>query len=70
MPGTLLHDIQDVVRDPVVEHAEILGVLEGGSARLVVRGGEIPASQLQQLRNVLGTYTLARIKAGSPPARL
>ena len=64
MPQLLLDDLGDVVRRPRLPAARFKVVVEDRRARLVVVRGEIPATQLQQLRNVVGTYPVAAIRAG------
>jgi hypothetical protein len=64
MPQRLLDDLGDVVRRPRLTAARFKVVVEDRRARLVVVRGEIPATQLQQLRNVVGTYPVAAIRAG------
>lgn len=64
LPQRLLDDLSDVLRRPRLRSARFKVVVEDRRARLVVTKGEIPATQLQQLRNVVGTYPVAAIKAG------
>jgi hypothetical protein len=63
IPGPLLQDIADIVQRPRVPSGRIRVCREGGRARLLARG-EFEPGQIQQLRNVLGTYTLSQIIAG------
>jgi hypothetical protein len=65
LPNRLLQDIADIVARPPA-HGTLRALRESGHARLVARGRFEPA-QLQQVRNVLGTYRLAQIVAGKPP---
>jgi uncharacterized protein DUF3634 len=67
IPQSLLHDIDDVVASPPIEHAELRAVRRVGQAELLVRG-EVGSEQRQRLRNVLGCYSLQRILAGGRPA--
>jgi hypothetical protein len=62
----MLVDVGDVVKRPCVAHGLIRIVLDGGAPRVVVKGA-ITAAQLQQLRNVVGGYPLARLR--STPVR-
>ena len=65
MPQTLLDEMNDVTQREGVADARITVIVEDGSPRLTGSGyGEGVA---QQLRNVIGTYPLARIKAGGRP---
>jgi hypothetical protein len=68
MPQSLLTDLEDIVRSPPIERAEVWAVRRGGRAQLETKG-EISAEQCQRLRNVVGTYSLQRIRAGARPAR-
>ncbi|MFO0564796.1 MAG: DUF3634 family protein [Polyangiaceae bacterium] len=67
MPQRLLDEIADVVRKPKLDAVRIVAVVENGSPRLVVRRGTVSDAQLQQLRNVLGRFRLAEIRAGGRP---
>lgn len=64
LPQRLLDDLADVVERPRLASARFKVVVEDRRARLVVLRGDIPAGQLQQLRNVVGTYPVAAIRAG------
>jgi hypothetical protein len=68
MPQSLLIDLEDIVRSPPIERAEVWAVRRSGRAQLETKG-EISAEQCQRLRNVVGTYSLQRIRAGARPAR-
>jgi hypothetical protein len=63
IPQSLLDEIGDVVRSPMVGDAELRVVRRGGRPELSSRG-ELGADQLQRLRNVLGRYSVQRIAAG------
>jgi hypothetical protein len=63
IPQSLLDEIGDVVRSPLVADAELRVVRRGGKPELSCRG-ELGADQLQRLRNVLGRYSVQRIAAG------
>ena len=65
MPQRLLDEIADIVKRPRVDHGEIRVVIEGGSPRVLTAG--IGEGQTQQLRNVVGTYRVAQIRAGGRP---
>lgn len=64
MPQRLLDELADVVRRPKLESARFKVVVEDRRARLVVTRGTIPPGQLQQLRNVVGTFPVPAIRAG------
>jgi Protein of unknown function (DUF3634) len=63
LPQRLLNDIVDVVRRPAIARCEIRVVAEAGRPRVVVRG-KISDAQLQRLRNVVGKFQVAQIRAG------
>jgi hypothetical protein len=63
IPQALLDEIGDVVRSPRVTEAELRVVRSSGRPELSARGALGP-DQLQQLRNVLGRYSVQRIAAG------
>ena len=63
IPQSLLDEIGDVVRSPMVAEAELRVERRGGKPELSIRG-ELGADQLQRLRNVLGRYSVQRIAAG------
>jgi hypothetical protein len=63
IPQSLLDEIGDVVRSPMVAEIELRVVRRAGRPELSSRG-EIGQDQLQQLRNVLGRYSVQRIAAG------
>lgn len=62
VPARMLADVGDVVRRPRVAHALVRVVLEGGAPRVLVRGA-MTAAQVQQLRNVVGGYPLAKLRS-------
>jgi len=64
LPPRLLTDLSDVVRSPPVARAEIWAVRRSGKPRLQTKG-ELSREQQQRLRNIIGTYSLARILAGA-----
>lgn len=64
IPQSLLSDLEDIVRSPPIGRAELWAVRRSGKARLEIRG-EISAEQGQRLRNVVGLYSLQRIRAGA-----
>src|SRR5262245_54599193 len=68
MPPSLLSDLSDIVRSPPIAHAEIWAVRRSGTACLETKG-EVSAEQRQRLRNIIGTYSLQRIRAGARPPR-
>ena len=69
IPQRLLDDLADVLRRPPVSHARLRAVSEDRRPRIVVSSGNVGEGQLQQLRNVLGTWELAKIRAGGKPRR-
>ena len=69
IPQRLLDDLSDVLRRPPVRDARLRAVSEDRRPRLVVSSGHVGEGQLQQLRNVLGTWELAKIRAGGKPRR-
>ena len=66
IPQRLLDDIADVVRRPRVVSGRIRVVKEGGRPRVQAEG-QFDPDHLQRLRNVVGTYDLAQIRAGGRP---
>jgi hypothetical protein len=67
IPQRLLSEITDVVRRPRVERAKIRVVTEDGHPRVVLDAGNVSEGQMQQLRNVVGTFRVAEIRAGKRP---
>jgi hypothetical protein len=63
LPARLFDDMQDVLERPRLDHAEVRVVSEQRRPRVVARG--IRDGQLQRLRNVVGGYQVAQIRAGS-----
>ncbi len=61
IPQRLLNELADVVRRPKVVRAVVRIVAEGGHPR-VIASGDLGEAQLQQLRNVVGTFRLAEIR--------
>jgi hypothetical protein len=59
----LLDDINDIVAKPPVDRAVLKVVREDGKPYLSVRGS-VSEGQRQQLRNVVGRYEVAAIRAG------
>ncbi len=64
LPQRLLDDLSDVFARAPGERARIRVVVEDGRARVVVAGGRLSETRLQQTRNVVGTYHVAKIRAG------
>jgi hypothetical protein len=58
----ILADIGDIAVRPKIERATLRIVRESGRAALEVRGAVTPA-QLQQLRNVVGSVPLAKLRS-------
>lgn len=69
LPQRLLDDLGEVLRRPPVARARLRVVVRDGMARLFVASGRVPEGQLQQLRNVLGTFRTQEIRAGGRPRR-
>jgi hypothetical protein len=65
MPPSLLRELRDVL-DASGQQGVVSAVLEDREAKVVVRG-DFDEGTVQQLRNVVGRYPLARIRAGAPP---
>jgi hypothetical protein len=64
LPPRLFEDMSDVVSHPPVKTGQIRVVVERATPRLVLDKGELPAGQLQRLRNVLGRHRTQQIRAG------
>ncbi len=62
LPDRLFDDFEDLLSDDAIERAEVRIVVEGGRPRLVSRG--LDPGREQQLRNVLGPWAVAQIRAG------
>ena len=67
IPQRLLDDMGDVLQS--VERATLRGVVEGGRPRLYA-DGELGPDQKQRLRNVIGTWSTAQIRAAPRRRRL
>lgn len=67
LPHALFDDIADISARPPLKHAQVVVRREAGVARVFVRG-DITDGHLQQLRNVVGRYPLAKIQAGGKTA--
>jgi hypothetical protein len=65
IPRPLLSDIEDIVARPRVRAAEIRVVTAQGRPEVHVRG-KLTADQVQRLRNVVGQFQVAQIRAGRP----
>jgi hypothetical protein len=66
IPKRLLDDIADVVRS--VDRATLRGVVDGGRPRLYAEG-ELDPNQKQRLRNLIGGWSSAQIRAAPRPRR-
>lgn len=66
VPQRLLQEMTEVVRRSRVTRGRIRARVEGGKPRLLV-DGDFSEGTTQQLRNVLGTFRLAQIRAGRRP---
>ena len=67
LPPQLLADLEDVLTLPPEEEGEVRIVLDQGKPRVVASG--LSEGRVQQLRNVVGRYEVAQIRAGRPPRR-
>jgi hypothetical protein len=65
LPPKLLADFSDVLRRHAPPRATIRIVLDGGAPRVIATG--VSEEQLQQLRNVVGTYSAAQFRSGRAP---
>jgi len=63
VPPALFSAIAEVVARPPIEQATLRAVLRSRMPALEVVGN-VPDYQIQQLRNVLGQFPTARIRAG------
>jgi hypothetical protein len=63
LPARLLEDIRDVLKRARVQDGQLRVVSEQGKPRVVARG--IREADLQKLRNVVGSYQVAQIRAGT-----
>lgn len=68
IPGALLGDFGDAARRAAIRSATIRAVRTERGGRLVVSGA-VDAGTVQQLRNVFGTYSVARLRAAPPIER-
>lgn len=68
LPPALFSAIADVVARPAVSRATVRAVLRNRVPALEVQGN-MPDYQVQQLRNVLGQFPVARIRAGRSATR-
>ncbi len=68
IPSGLLGDVEDIVRQPPVAEAKIYCLRSGDEAYLRVEG-QLGEAQRQQLRNVVGNYSLPKILDGRRPPR-
>ena len=62
VPPRLLRDIEDVMRRSGAGRATLRVIAEGGRPRVVGTG--LDPATLQRLRNVVGGWTVAQIRAG------
>lgn len=67
IPQGLLSAVEDIVARPASSRAHVRAVVEDRRPRLITRG-TLTASQEQQLRNVLGLWTLGQLRT-APPRR-
>ena len=61
-PNRLIGDLNDVLRKRPVRKARIRVVVQDKRPFLVA-SGDVPPEELQRLRNVLGTWEMARIRS-------
>jgi hypothetical protein len=61
IPQRLVNDLSDVTNRPKIGRAVVRIVAEGGRPRVLVQG-TVGETQIQQLRNVVGTWQLAQIR--------
>ncbi|MEZ4221427.1 MAG: DUF3634 family protein [Polyangiaceae bacterium] len=64
LPQSLANELADVMRRAKVRRANVRVVQEDRAPAIKVVDGELSDGTLQQMRNVLGRYDLAQIKAG------
>jgi len=67
LPPRLLGDVRDVLQAGHVTQAEIRLLVEDGQPRVLAHG--LDEASTQQLRNVVGTYTVSQIRAGRSARR-
>jgi len=67
LPARLLAEFADVLSRRSIEKADVRIVLDGGRPRVVATG--VSDDELQQLRNVTGSYTSAQFRSGRAPRR-
>jgi len=65
LPPRLLDDFEDVLSQRSIARADVRVVLDGGSPRVVATG--LSDDELQQLRNVAGSYSTAQFRSGRSP---
>ena len=65
LPGRLFDDFADVLARRSIERADLRVVLDGGRPRVVAWG--VTEDELQQLRNVAGSYTTSQFRTGRAP---
>jgi hypothetical protein len=68
IPPALFTEIADIAARPPIERATLRAVLHGGTPALDI-AGPVSEAQAQRLRNVLGRFPLARIRAGRMASR-
>jgi hypothetical protein len=64
MPQSLFDQLNDLVKH--APNGLLIAVRDNGRPRLVARG-RFDAGLLQQIRNVIGLYPLAKLRAGGKP---
>lgn len=63
LPPALMSEIDDIVRRNGVRSGRLRVVTEGGEPRVLPEAG-LPDAAVQQLRNVVGRYRVAQLRAG------
>lgn len=63
VPQRLLDDLRDVVQKAGVQDAVLRCVVDDGRPRIQAPRGTLDATAEQQLRNILGMWPLAKIRA-------
>jgi len=67
LPPRVFDDFADVLSRRAIERADVRVVLDGGRPRVIATG--VTDDELQQLRNVAGSYTSSQFRTGRAPRR-
>lgn len=62
IPGQLLDDIRDVLRQSELSDVELKGVVEDGRAKLYAHGERFPRHLRQRLRNTISLWPVPKIR--------